>query len=72
MTLLTFVFFLTASVALQAQAADKTPVREHLLMDSGWRFAFGHPSDPDKDYGHATGYFSYLTKTGFGDGPADP
>ncbi len=46
--------------------------REHLLMDFGWRFAFGHPYDTDKDYGHATGYFSYFAKTGFGDGPADP
>ncbi len=41
-------------------------------MDSGWRFAFGHPSDPQKDFGHATGYFSYFAKAGFGDGPADP
>ena len=44
--------------------------REHLLMDAGWRFAFGHPSDPQKDFNHATGYFSYLTKAGNGDGPA--
>ncbi len=66
-------YFLTALLTLhQVQAAEKISLREHLLMDSGWRFAFGHPSDPDKDYGNATGYFSYLTKTGFGDGPADP
>ncbi|HEY5039594.1 MAG TPA: sugar-binding domain-containing protein, partial [bacterium] len=47
-------------------------VREHLLMDFGWRFAFGHPTDPDKDYGHTTGFFSYFAKAGGGDGPADP
>ncbi len=46
--------------------------RERLRMNDGWRFAFGHPSDTKKDFGHATGYFSYITKTGFGDGPAAP
>ena len=44
--------------------------RERLLMDRGWKFAFGHPHDADRDFRHATGYFSYLAKTGFGDGPA--
>ena len=39
-------------------------------MDAGWRFAFGHPSDPQKDFEHATGYFSYFSKAGYGDGPA--
>ncbi|OXA91228.1 beta-galactosidase GalA [Flavobacterium hercynium] len=44
--------------------------RELTLIDKDWRFSFGHLYDTDKDFGHATGYFSYLTKTGFGDGPA--
>lgn len=44
--------------------------REKLLMDSGWRFAFGHPYDAAKDFNHGTGYFSYLAKAGYGDGPA--
>ncbi|MDQ6469682.1 beta-galactosidase GalA [Flavobacterium sp. LHD-80] len=44
--------------------------RESILMDKDWRFSFGHLFDTEKDFGHATGYFSYLTKTGFGDGPA--
>ena len=39
-------------------------------MDAGWRFAFGHPSDAARDFNHGTGYFSYLAKAGFGDGPA--
>ena len=56
----------------QVRAGAAPPPREHLLMDSGWRFALGHPFDPDKDFGFGTGYFSYLTKTGFGDGPAAP
>jgi beta-galactosidase len=46
--------------------------RERLLMDFGWRFAFGHPSDPQKDFGTGTGYFSYLAKAGYGDGAAAP
>jgi beta-galactosidase len=39
-------------------------------MDFNWRFAFGHPSEPDKDFGNGTGYFSYLAKAGYGDGAA--
>ncbi len=67
-SLLLAVLFVTSSLA----ASDSTPQpqRERLLMDSGWRFAFGHPSDPARDFDHATGYFSYLTKAGYGDGPA--
>lgn len=49
---------------------SSSPVREHLLMDWNWRFAYGHPFDVKQDYNHATGYFSYLTKAGYGDGPA--
>ncbi len=41
-----------------------------MRLDTQWRFALGHPSDPARDFGHGTGYFSYLAKTGFGDGPA--
>ena len=49
-----------------------TVKREHLLIDSGWRFALGHPYDVNKDFYNGTGYFSYLAKTGYGDGAADP
>jgi beta-galactosidase len=52
-----------------AASAGAEP-RERLLMDRGWRFAFGHAHDADRDFRHGTGYFSYLAKTGFGDGPA--
>lgn len=52
-------------------AADPSP-RERLSFDRGWRFAFGHPHDAVKDFNHGTGYFSYLAKAGYGDGPADP
>ncbi|MCC9137554.1 beta-galactosidase GalA [Pontibacter silvestris] len=46
--------------------------RQRLLMDFGWRFAFGHPSDTEKDFNNGTSYFSYLAKAGYGDGAADP
>jgi beta-galactosidase len=39
-------------------------------MDTNWKFAFGHPFDEKQDYYHGTAYFSYITKTGYGDGPA--
>jgi beta-galactosidase len=44
--------------------------RETISLDAGWRFAFGHPYDAEKDFRNATGYFSFITKTGYGDGPA--
>lgn len=44
--------------------------REHLLMDFGWRFAFGHPYDVKKDFNNGSSYFSYITKAGYGDGAA--
>lgn len=45
--------------------------RERELINDNWRFALGHATDRDADYGFAKGYFSYLAKTGYGDGPAD-
>mgnify|MGYP002524470058 CR=1 FL=1 len=37
-------------------------VREKILLDDGWKFAFGHAADPVKDFGCGTEYFNYLTK----------
>jgi beta-galactosidase len=48
----------------------ETNVREHILIDFGWLFAFGHPFDAAKDFNNGTGYFSYFAKTGYGDGAA--
>lgn len=59
-----FSLFINSSLAQQKQ------VRESILIDNGWHFAFGHPSDTEKDFNHGIGYFSYLAKTGNGDGPA--
>lgn len=62
----TYYFFIMC-FAISAQTKSK---RELLLIDKDWKFSFGHLYDTKKDFGHAEGYFSYLTKTGFGDGPA--
>jgi len=48
----------------------KTEVRQRISLDSGWRFALGHAYDSQKDFEHGSSYFSYMTKTGYGDGPA--
>jgi beta-galactosidase len=64
------VFCLVAALFATTAWADSAPVRERLLMDANWRFAFGHPSDPARDFDHATAYFSYVTKAGYGDGAA--
>jgi beta-galactosidase len=63
--------FLSVSFLLSCLAsAQNKSERESILIDKDWRFSFGHLYDTEKDFGHAAGYFSYLTKTGFGDGPA--
>ena len=66
------VFLLTfLQVTAQQNNLNTTKIgRERLLMDFGWRFALGHAFDTEKDFKHGTGYFSYVTKTGYGDGPA--
>ena len=51
-------------------STEKIVGREHLLMDFGWHFALGHTYDARKDFTNGTGYFSYFTKTGYGDGAA--
>ncbi|MFB9863193.1 beta-galactosidase GalA [Rufibacter immobilis] len=68
----TFVFLCFLLFACGAFAQEKSGGRQRLLMDFNWRFAFGHPSDTQKDFNHGTSYFSYLAKAGYGDGPADP
>lgn len=46
--------------------------RERTSLDQGFRFARGHATDPERDFGHGKSYFSYLAKAGYADGPADP
>jgi beta-galactosidase len=54
----------------QSVTKPEEPVRERVLMDFDWQFAFGHPYDHARDFNHGTGYFSYLAKAGNGDGAA--
>jgi beta-galactosidase len=50
--------------------SSSTQGRERLLMDFGWRFALGHATDYTKDFTTGTSYFTYFSKTGYGDGAA--
>ena len=45
------------TITLSAQSQ-----RETVSLDKGWKFAFGHAADPQKDFGCGTEYFNYLTK----------
>jgi beta-galactosidase len=68
-----FSFAQSQNVSVQTQGQSgisKSSGREHLLMDFGWKFSFGHPYDTDKDFGSGTGYFSYFAKSSYGDGAA--
>jgi len=58
------------SQAGPSQAEGTAGMRERLLMDFGWRFAFGHAYDPSRDFRTGTSYFSYFAKAGYGDGAA--
>ena len=66
--MLVFLFMIVHS--MQGQSQQQSPAREKLLMDFGWRFALGHSYDTKKDFDNGSGYFSYFTKTGYGDGAA--
>ncbi len=50
----------------------KSQTREEHLLNSGWKFAFGNALSFSGNYMSGTRYFNYLTKAGYGDGPADP
>jgi beta-galactosidase len=60
--------FLTAQQ--KYESSNNAGIRERLLMDFGWRFAYGHAYDVKRDFNHNTAYFSYVTKAGYGDGAA--
>jgi beta-galactosidase len=71
-TITCIVVCITTSGLSHGQASDQNAplIREHINIDSGWKFALGHAFDASKDFGNGTGYFSYVTKTGYGDGAA--
>jgi beta-galactosidase len=59
-------------VPATAQSSPPASGRERLLMDFNWRFAFGHATDPAKDFDPdpAGTAFSYLAKAGTAAGAA--
>ncbi len=58
----------TVQAGVKGDDIRPVPVRQHLLMDFGWRFALGNACDPSKDFGINSAYFSYFAKAGYGDG----
>ena len=68
--LLIITAFLIIANNIFSQITNNASLREHLLMDFDWRFAFGHPYDTKKDFNNGTGYFSYFAKAAYGDGAA--
>jgi len=59
--------------ATQIAANQPNTLREHMLLDYGWRFALGNANDPVKDFGYGklsgSGLFA---KSGQVNGPASP
>ena len=58
----TRLLLLATALMLTLNITAQTNVRESILLDKGWKFAFGHAADPKKDFGCGTEYFNYLTK----------
>ena len=52
-----FVIILLSVLATVANAQ-----RETILLNAGWRFALGNAASMQKDFGHGTEYFTYLSK----------
>ncbi|MDO4165216.1 MAG: beta-galactosidase GalA [Bacteroides sp.] len=67
--LFTFLFLVGIALSLSAQS-----VRQRILLDDDWQFAFGNASSPAKDFGCGTEYFNYLTKAAsiHNEGPYSP
>lgn len=55
-------WLLLAVASMQIAGVMADNVREKILIDEGWKFAFGNAADPTKDFGCGTEYFNYLTK----------
>ena len=62
--------FLAGMLLFSIFTQANNQLRERLLMDFNWKFAYGHPYNAEKDFNHGTGYFSYFAKAGYGDGAA--
>ena len=70
----TRLLLLIAFLMLTLVGKGQTSVRQTIRLDEGWKFAFGHASDPQKDFGGGTEYFNYLTKANsiHNEGPYSP
>ncbi len=61
----------TVAMALSLSIASPlTAQRQQTLQNDNWKFSFGHALSFEKNFMTGTRYFNYLTKTGYGDGPA--
>jgi beta-galactosidase len=74
MTMKTRLLLLIAFLMLTLVGKGQTSVRQTIRLDEGWKFAFGHASGPQKDFGGGTEYFNYLTKANsiHNEGPYSP
>ncbi len=61
--------FSTLTLSAQTEAASS---RERLLLDHGWRFAFGHADGGERDFDAVpvSAAFNYFSKAGRGEGAA--
>jgi beta-galactosidase len=69
----TVVLLIIILLPRETTAEDSSGQRERLLMDFGWRFAFGN-ADPAKDFNPDPNgtWFSYFAKAGTAGGAASP
>lgn len=44
--------------------------RERISLNNDWKFSYGNAHSFEQNFMAGTQYFNYLTKTGYGDGPA--
>lgn len=61
---------LTLSIVLVTISLCTFAQRERIKFDHDWLFSLGHGTDEKQDFGFGTRYFTYMTKTGYGDGAA--
>ncbi|MCQ2607934.1 MAG: DUF4982 domain-containing protein [Bacteroidales bacterium] len=70
---ITIYFLLSLLLSACSRTISTTDVadgRVVISLNNDWKFALGHSYDRDKDFKNGTSYFSYVTKAGYGDGPA--
>lgn len=54
--------YILLSFLLVPSAFAEGGVRERILINNDWTFAYGHAADRQLDFTHGTEYFTYLTK----------